>query len=441
MHKYILLIVSFTFSFSTYAIDSTLLYNNKETRSRELSKKDFVSAENFGQGRGDILVPKAKTYLEETINAFLENESACDMGAGSLFKERALSSGLIQSEKEYPNFLKFLRSQNLIDDLFYRILSQTHLIQSEFKLRRSPMESDVSRQFLRKVDLVKTFEPFKTWVDDVHQCSIARFSQYSRKLEWKNRKERDEKLAILHQEALKKKLITEETYRKLETFRIHQVTDWNVYVYEYTEVLMNAKDKLAKEREVLPLQDPKYADRKEKLTQRTRLYQNYDSTQIVVLAELIGKTAKRMDALQVTLNFEYKPDEDGEQERETYIFSPMEQYRISINMLRKEMAELMRSDSFRGKGIEFEDLVAAAFETGLIRSDELDYILKFEDFWNPQKPRWRTYSDFAFSVAGTASFYLPPPWNILGAIALVVTQSKVNGKPKPDPDDNWNVII
>jgi len=69
-------------------------------------------------------------------------------------------------------------------------------------------------------------------------------------------------------------------------------------------------------------------------------------------------------------------------------------------------------------------------------------ILKFEDFWNPKEQKWRTYLGFAFSIVGSATFYLPPPWNIVGAIALVVTQTQLSkGQKKPDPDDNWNVVI
>jgi hypothetical protein len=120
----------------------------------------------------------------------------------------------------------------------------------------------------------------------------------------------------------------------------------------------------------------------------------------------------------------------------------MEKYRVSINMLKKEMAETMRSENFAGLPIEYEDLVSAAFETGYIKSDELDPIIKFEEIWNPKEKKWKTYANFAFSLVGSASFYLPPPWNIVGAIGLVVIQSKLIDKKRPaDPEDSWNSVI
>lgn len=49
----------------------------------------------------------------------------------------------------------------------------------------------------------------------------------------------------------------------------------------------------------------KYADRKSKLTHRERLYKNFNSTQIMIGRNYIEKTAKRMDARYVAINFQY----------------------------------------------------------------------------------------------------------------------------------------
>ena len=106
------------------------------------------------------------------------------------------------------------------------------------------------------------------------------------------------------------------------------------------------------------------------------------------------------------------------------------------------MGEVMRSELFRGTSIQYEDLVSAAYETGLIKSDELEMILKFESFWNPKDPKWKIYTNFVFSILGTTAFYLPPPWNVVGALALIVTQTQLNKKKKnADSDDNWNTVI
>jgi hypothetical protein len=160
----------------------------------------------------------------------------------------------------------------------------------------------------------------------------------------------------------------------------------------------------------------------------------------MMLADIINKTAKRMDAHYVSINFQYTNTPDSE--REIYVLSPMERYRLSIKMLRKDIGEVMRSELFKNTSVEYEDLVTAAYETGLIKSEELDMILRFEEFWNPKQEKWKVYANFAFTILGTASFYLPPPYNVIGAIALVVTQTQIDKKQqKPDADDNWNVVL
>jgi hypothetical protein len=249
-------------------------------------------------------------------------------------------------------------------------------------------------------------------------------------------------MAKLNYLAYSNKVIDRSIYNKLEVLRKHHVLDWPVYFKRYADVVNNAKDKLTKNPEGKTQHSftVEYVSKREKLTQRSHLYKTYSSTQIMMLAQIIEKTAKRMDSKNVSLHWQYTDDPDGE--TEIYIFSPMEQYRASIKMLRKDMAEVMRSEAFRGKELQYEHLIAAAYETGFIRSEELDYVLKFEDFWNPKTPRWKAYANFAFSIAGTAVFYLPPPWNILGAVGLILTQSKViDNDQAPDADDNWNVII
>jgi hypothetical protein len=284
---------------------------------------------------------------------------------------------------------------------------------------------------------------FQKWPDEISSCSVGRFFRLSASLTWKNKRQRDSLLNKLNYLALEQKIISLETYNKLEIIKAHKAIDWTVNVFKYLDIVSNAKDKLSPtgKPEVDPSEySTKYADRKAKLTHRGRLYKNFDSTQVMMLADIILKTSKRMDAHYVAINFQYEDRPDSEVE--TYVLSPMERYRLSIKLLRKDMGEVMRSDLFKNSPVAYEDLVAAAYETGLIRSEELGLILKFEEFWNPKDPKWKIYANFAFSILGTAAIYLPPPWNIVGAIALIVTQVQINKKQKKaNPDDNWNVVI
>jgi hypothetical protein len=261
-------------------------------------------------------------------------------------------------------------------------------------------------------------------------------------LKWKNAKDRDSQIHKLNFLAYSDGHINLETYNRMEVMRKYEVLDWPVYFKRYADVVNNAKDKLTKNPELKTTNNftVEYVSRKDQLTKRGSMYATYNSTQVMMLAQIMEKAARRMDAKQAYLRWEFQDNSEGD--HEIYVLSPMEQYRLAIKMLRKDMAEVMRSEAFRYSGVEYEDLIAAAFETGFIKSEELDHVLKFEDLWNPKTPKWKKYANFAFSLAGSASFYLPPPFNIIGAIGLVLVQSKlVNGEQQPDEDDNWNVII
>lgn len=449
MIKTIALAIIAASSLSSHAFDVTRLANNKESVSKVIKSKHERSINKWVArfGNWDMARSKAVSALSRTMNAFERRDAYCDVGFAQLLKEQAQRSELITGSEEFTTFVAFLRTENLIDDiLLTNILKSDDLAKALSEASKTnaglpPMNRH--NEDTKNVDVQKTYSEFRTWPDEVSRCSVGTYYRLMLTLTWKNNRERDNLLSRLNYIALEKKVISIETYNKLEILREKNVFDWNIYVKSYIDIVTNAKDKLSPTGK--PQNDPsvfatKYVERKERLTQRGRLYQQFDSTQVMMLADIINKTAKRMDAHYVSINFQYTNTPDSE--REIYVLSPMERYRLSIKMLRKDMGEVMRSELFKNTSVEYEDLVTAAYETGLIKSEELDMILKFEEFWNPKQEKWKVYANFAFTILGTASFYLPPPYNIIGAIALVVTQTQIDKKQqKPDADDNWNVVL
>jgi hypothetical protein len=429
------------------AFDITLLANNKETLSRELTKQAASEAAQWGRNHNYNeleLRSRSQKALTATFNEMVRIDTNCELGLVKRLKSDAKNFGVINHEDDTLKYVTYLRQQDLIDDLLYKMLKDSIALDKELV---SNLHNRVSRPFnvyTRQnagFDFANFYAPVKSWPDDINKCSTDAYYSMAQKLRWKTKEDLDFQMERLNYIAFISGTIDQETFNKLETFRNSEVVEWPIYFNRYADVINNAKDKMAKTREIKAENNfsSTYISRKEKITKRGNLYMTYNSTQIMMMAQLIEKTAKRMDSTRVTLNWQYTDDPNGE--TEVYIFSPMEQYRAAIKMLRKDMGEMMRSETFRGTGFQYEHLIAAAYETGYIKSAELDYVLKFEDFWNPKVPKWQTYANFAFSIAGSASFYLPPPWNILGAIGLVFAQAKVNGEPQPDPDDNWNVVI
>jgi hypothetical protein len=429
------------------AFDVTLLFNNKEIISRELSPQinsqvtNWLRNNSMNESELKALAIKA---LSSTFNEMEKLDTTCDLGLVKKLTDDAIHLNIIKDQSESFKFFSYLRKNDLIDDILYRLLKNSLTISQEFhaQSKRSPKRPlNLYTRQNAGFEYAKFYAPVKNWPDDKNKCSIDTYFSMIQKLTWKDVNDLDYQMQRLNFIAYLNKTIDLETYQKMEVFRTQSVIDWPIYFKRYADIINNSKDKLTKKPEVRAHNDftVEYVSRKDKVTKRTNLYRTYNSTQIMMMAQIVERTAKRMDSRRVSLNWQYTDDPNGE--TEVYIFSPMEQYRAAIKMLRKDMAEVMRSDAFRGTGFEYSHLIAAAYEAGYIRSEELDYVVKFEDFWNPKTPKWQAFADFSFGLAGTATFYLPPPWNIIGAIALVFTQAKINGEPEPDPDDNWNVII
>ncbi len=432
------------------AFEIEKLSNNKELFSRVLTNQDKVNIELWIKSHplgADELKKASFLTLTEVFNEFEKIDSTCEFGFIQKLQDEALRMGIINKESEVLTLNIYLRYTDSIDDVLYKIFKDAALV--KFALESVSTTSAVSgrpRNLYtaqnREADTDKLYKDFKTWPDEKNKCSLDFYFQLSQKITWKTKNDRDFQLQKLNYIAYSKKVISTEVFNKLEVLRRKSVLNWPVYLNRYVDIIDNAKDRLTKAPELKATNDfgSEYISRKENITQRGNLYRTYNSTQIMMLAQIIEKTAKRMDSRLVTLNWQYTDDPNGE--TQVYIFSPMEQYRATLKLLRKDMGEIMRSEAFKGTKLEYSHLIAAAFETGFIKSEELDYILKFEDFWNPKIPKWKTYANFAFSLAGTATFYLPPPWNIIGSIGLILAQGKyVYGDEEANPDDNWNVII
>ena len=451
MNKYFLFIAMILVpTIFSYASELDLVANNKEASSRILKNSNERAIERWlsqGQGRQEVF-GRSKNVLSKSLKTFMNQDELCDLGFSRLIQKNAIGAGLIKDENQFEAFIFYLRKTNLIDDILLRNIIFSSRLDQKFqtlKNKKAPFLPPFNRDNERtsEIDLETLYADFKTTPDEVTSCSTRKLFQIASVLTWKNTRKRDKLISQLNYLALEKNIISLEVYHRLEVMLDEKVLNWPTDLYRYFDIISNAKDKLSPTG--VPQVDPSsysntYVIRRDKLTQRGRLYKEFDSTQVMMLADIISKTAKRMDAHNVSINFQF--ENSPKSEIETYVLSPMERYRLSIKMLRKDMAEVMRSDLFRNTNIGYEDLVSAAYETGLIKAEELELILKFEDFWNPKDPKWKIYASFTFTILGTASFYLPPPWNVVGAIALAVTQIQLNKNQKQaEPDDNWNVVI
>lgn len=449
MKKFIVLIASALFLLADAdAINVKLLANNKEALSRKLTLKDVTMAQEWAQNHEDPMSLKSSLLnaLSLSINELESDGELCDLGLVNLLEKNLDESNIIHSSEDLSNIFNYLRLEGFIDDIFLDILRKSYRIKKEFEKNISahvPMRPlNLNTRQNSKINLKDFYSPIQQWPNEIKKCSLNTYWEMTSDLKYKSSKDRDQQIQKLNYMAVKDGVIDLELFNKLEVLRKEKALDWPVYLKRYLDIITNLKDKLTNNPELSTNNTftIEYVSRRQGLTERENLYQNYTSTQLMMLAQIIERTAKRMDARKASISWQFSqtPNEDDE----IYVLSPMEQYRAALKMLRKEMAEVMRSEVFRNKNLEYEHIIAAAFEAGFIKTEELNYVLRFEEFWNPSVPKWKAYMNFATSLAGTAVFYLPPPWNLVGAIGLVLTQTKIaNGNKKPDADDNWNVII
>lgn len=416
--------------------------NNKEAFSRSLTKKDF-SRINFYIRNHHLseneLIKKSINAFENLIIESDKSDNWCELSFIEKFKYKALSHNLIDDRDEFGIFIKFLRSKNIIDDLLLNNIQQFDFLENQIW----SIDQKFNSHFLPKEDLVlsKIYSSFISWPSEEKKCLQNYYENFVSKIQ-ENYKRSDSKyIGRLNYQAYTKSIISEKTYQKLESIRFGNFINEDLSLNSYIKNLKTVKDKLSStpEENTETTFSEVYVYRRSNLTRRGKLYTEYTNTQILLMSQLIEKTAKRIDAKQVHLYFQY---DDSNLENETYIFSPMEQYRIAVKMLRKDMAELRRSEIFKNTPVYYEDIIAAAYETGAVTSKELDYVLKFDDLWNPKISRWRGIASLTLSIAGTGTFLLPTPFNYIGAIALIFTQSRLAGGQKTEnPEDNENVII
>jgi len=240
---------------------------------------------------------------------------------------------------------------------------------------------------------------------------------------------------LLNVAALQRGVINHDEFELIESFRNAEIADWNIDLSKYLRLIKEIKNKSLGEQphasSFLPNSlSSKIRNKKQGITYRQSLYYRFNTSQINMIEEVLKKTFQRMDATKAEAVFTYK---DGV---EAIPFSPMGQYFLARKLLRKDLEDLNRSSFFAGVPITHEDLVTTALETGLVNSEILEAVLKIDDLWNPEVKKWQKISNYAFRVTGTATIFLPPPYNVISSMALVFLDGMIDRKSrKPSQAD------
>ena len=426
------------------AFEMHLLKNDKELVSHAYSRFELHRAER-----------QASQWAEQAFDlmgaSFQELEAEKNLCDASLFNRLTfkLNNARIPShQRNIQHLLTLWRHHHRIDDLFFGIIEQA----AETGVTLSMFEADPARNWeieeMRKLiretgftkqDLFDFYSGFRNASVSTPGCTLNR---------WNDTRERIlsltndvEAIRLMNIAALDSGILTAEGFTLVEAYRTNGFNEGRITLTKYLQILKEIKNRSlgpnprgsAFEANELSSKIP---NRKSGLTHRQALYYRFNGTQIRMIEEVLRKLFDRMDAKKTEVIFTYQ---NGS---ESIPVSPMGQYFLARKLLRKDIDDLNRSSFFTGNPVNHEDLVTAGLETGLLDHEILDSVLKIDDLWNPEVKKWQKISNYAFRVTGTATIFLPPPYNVVSSMALVFLDGIImkNSRKASQSDKDYDVF-
>ncbi len=318
--------------------------------------------------------------------------------------------------------LKYARLKNMIDDTTYRLLKNASKARKVKVFKIALADLHIDRVEIKE----QIFGAYRVWKrDNKRQCAIDGWLALSGKIRSNVIKYKNYDLRRYNNLALHAGILSEEEFYKVEFARKNKFHKVELTLKSYQQKLEQMQRFYPDYNFSIGSSFIAKKIKKQKLSRRERLYRNYSSYQIIMLSNLLDSFRRRLASPLVQIVVHNK-DVDGEDEE--IDLTPMEQYRFAIKMIRKEMDDLQNSKIFRKQNIQYMDLVAAAYETNLVSSQELEYISEIEEIWNPKKTTWEKVSSISSLIGGIVSIVLPPPWSFIPIIAVIVIEVIASSK-------------
>ena len=410
---------------------------------------------------------KYRTIFFQVMHKFLNtNDATCDSSMISSLVNEVSRSGVAKNEFEMNEVFKFLRVSNVIDDVMLDILeglSKDYFALSRIDFNAYPNENPFKNYDKKSegYELALFFQEFKTIPDEKTKCAYREFSRLQGAVGEKkdNLKTRNKILKDLALKAYKEGAVDLKSYNLLKFLSTTSTLNKrSVWLGDYINISLTAKNKMAPKNykyKVVNIEDEnKYTSERKsrfsKMTLRKVLYQKYDANQIILLSQVMKKASQRMGVDPDTITgvpyiiqeFEYLSEDGNENYVEKIELDTQSQFNLARRLLRRDIVKLQMMDSFLSQKITYDDLVTASVETGYISLDDLDYVVKYDDLWNPEISHNQKMMNMGFMIAGYATFFLPPPWNVTGALALTIAEGVIESKnAKGVNNDNPNTFI
>jgi hypothetical protein len=421
--KFIISFIAFIFSQTSLAFDLSILKNDKEAETHAFTHRELRRAANRF---GNLDEEKIKK-LNAVFNDLETKKQLCEL---------TLINRMTSEFNDTHGLFIILRNNNYIDDLFFQMMDDAadlseRLVSFQAWVPDSreveQAESLLKKTAINLYDLKELYSFIKGYSLKNPGCTLAGWRRLSD--DFSKMDDSPDRSRLFNVVSLAKGIITKEEFELLEFYRVDESFSFGITFSRYLEILRETKNRhQPKTPSTIDLEPNHFSSKLIKKrsgpTYRQSLYNRFSSTQIAMIANLLKKTFQRMDSTKAEVVFTH----DGT--NEAFEISPMGQYYLARNLLKKDLEELNRSSLFSGSFVTHEDVVTAALETGLINGKIVDSVLKIDDLWNPEVSQWDKISQFAMRVTGTATLFLPPPYNMISSTALVFLDGIIYRKHK-----------
>lgn len=454
-------------AFAYGPLDVEKLKNDKEVEST-LLKKSIIK--NLSKNYPDKEFNKnLQKFFYKTVLDFLnDSKGQCELDLVDRYIEVLKTNKINHDVDSVMDYYSILRSSNAIDDLLLEILARDTVdyfelneIEKNYFMIKKQQKIHLllkREELLKENDLQKLFENFKVWPNDNSVCTYQVFNDLKNAIKIPNLNPKDKKpndhFEFLAKSAYKKEIIPYTSLLKL--LYLNQYGAFNKRdnsLNSYFEIIFKAKNSMIPKNYVISSvnfeNQSKFSTEKvrrfNKLTRRKTLYRKYSETQIILLSQILQKSSRRMgvdpDVISgrpfITQEFT-TTNENGEPINyvEKTEIDPQSQYNLARRLMRKDILDLQTMDIFRATKITFEDIVMAALETGYISLEDINYVVQYDDLWNPTVGRFEKISKFIFTIAGYTTFYLPPPWNVFTSMALGIIGGVIDNRTSRGVDND-----
>lgn len=388
--------------------------NDREGKSYLLTKADKTAIEVM---RKSYHRSELEAAVSAVFNEFPADRAQSACAFDMVTKLKAQQGKFSRYNGKSALFLKTLRYEGLIDDVFLRInLRALSLSEKVAPGLRDDFEAParVESLYWPFVDFSVKRARGKCLPDNFREL-VSAFRQRTKTIT-------SQQVIAWADEANRLGFITDRAQSELQAAGLVNMDSWEIGLGEY-----------ASKREFLRTQFPltRGAEHSEFMalkagktnsSHRLKLYEQYSSLQIAMMGDVIKKLRARLDSPKIEITVH----DNDDRVVEVITLDPMERFRFSIKVLRKEMRLLAINSYFNGRQPAYTDLMAAGYEMGVVTAKELDEVAKLEQIWNPKKTFLQKVTEWVRMFGGVLSIVVPQPFGFIPSLAMIGMEAVAN---------------